>query len=97
VAGLVLGIGGLVGVRKLKKRDDGSPDYEAMAQAWFAAKEDADIRHRNAIVHELQRVGEKLDKVVDAIHESNAIVREANEKTRERVADLVAKALKLST
>jgi vacuolar-type H+-ATPase subunit H len=42
-------------------------------------------------------VGEKLDKVVDAIHESNAIVREANEKTRERVADLVAKALKLST
>jgi hypothetical protein len=75
-----------------------APDYKAWARSFYEEKEASDTRHREAITDELKvlvravdRMSDKLDKVVDAIHESNSIVRDANDKTRERVADLVSR------
>jgi hypothetical protein len=90
---------GFVAATRAKLRR-ATPDYDAMAEAWFAAKEAADREHRNAIVDALRdlqrsvdRMVEKQGDVIDAIHMSNTIVREANEKTRERVADLMTRVI----
>jgi hypothetical protein len=74
LVGGFVALGGIVAAaaKRSKRLAIGAePDYESMARAFFAEKEEADERHRNAIIDALDRV--------------SATVRAVNETTTENI------------
>lgn len=94
VGGLIVTAGKRI-KRAFSRDRESEIDYEAMARAFFSEKDRTDAVQRDAIVTALHEVKAAIERMIDKQEEVISVVRDSNERTRDRFGEFATQLLML--